>query len=80
MKQIFLLCLLCFSINVVSGQVDTVEVYSKVMGRYDSLNLVITPTDYDVENDKLPVLYLLHGAGGYFSNWMFRVPEIASVR
>ena len=52
MKQIFLLCLLCFSINVVSGQVDTVNVYSKVMNKYIP-NLVITPTDYDVENDKL---------------------------
>ena len=75
MKQIIILCLLCISINVVSGQVDTVNLYSKVMNKFIP-NLVITPKDYNVENDKLPVLYMLHGAGGYFSNWLFRVPEI----
>jgi S-formylglutathione hydrolase FrmB len=75
MRQLFLLFIICISSNVVFGQIDTIEVYSKVMGR-SIPSLVITPKDYDVENDKLPVLYLLHGAGGYFSNWLFRVPEI----
>ena len=75
MKQIIALYLLCISTNFIFGQIDTIEVYSKVMGR-SIPSLVITPKDYDVENDKLPVLYLLHGAGGYFSNWLFRVPEI----
>ena len=75
MKQIIALYLLCISTNFIFGQIDTIEVYSKVMDR-SIPSLVITPKDYDVENDKLPVLYLLHGAGGYFSNWLFRVPEI----
>lgn len=75
MKQILLLYLLWTSTNVVFGQVDTVEIYSKVMVR-SIPNLVITPKDYIDQNDELPVIYLLHGAGGYFSNWFFRVPEI----
>ena len=75
MKKFILLCLLWISTNIVFGQVDTVEVYSKVMDQ-SIPNLVITPKDYNDQNSELPVLYLLHGAGGYFSNWFFRVPEI----
>ena len=75
MKQIILLCFLYISLNVVFGQVDTVEIYSEVMD-HTIPNLVITPKDYTEQNDNLPVIYLLHGAGGYFSNWFFRVPEI----
>jgi S-formylglutathione hydrolase FrmB len=39
-------------------------------------NLVIKPKNYNQNGNSYPSLYLLHGAGGYFSNWMFRVPEI----
>ena len=75
MKQIILLYFLYISSNIVFGQVDTVEIYSEVMD-HTIPNLVITPKDYTEQNDNLPVIYLLHGAGGYFSNWFFRVPEI----
>ena len=61
--------------HLIFGQVDTIEVYSKVMNK-SIPNLVITPKNYSSQNERLPVLYLLHGAGGSFSNWMFRVPEI----
>ena len=61
--------------HLIFGQVDTLEVYSEVMDK-PIPNLVITPQNYSSQNEGLPVLYLLHGAGGYFSNWMFRVPEI----
>ena len=75
MKKLTLFFLFSISSNIVFGQVDTVEVYSKSMHR-SIPNLIITPKDYILQNEELPVLYLLHGAGGYFSNWMFRVPEI----
>ena len=75
MKKLTFFFLVYISSNIVFGQVDTVEVYSKSMHR-SIPNLIITPKDYILQNEELPVLYLLHGAGGYFSNWMFRVPEI----
>ena len=75
MKQIILFYLLCISTNIAFGGVDTVQVYSGAMDQTIP-NLVITPKDYTEQNDELPVIYLLHGAGGYFSNWFFRVPEI----
>ena len=75
MKQIILFYLLCISTNIAFGGVDTVQVYSAAMDQTIP-NLVITPKDYTEQNDELPVIYLLHGAGGYFSNWFFRVPEI----
>ena len=75
MKKIVLLYLLFISTNIIFGQVDTVNVYSEAMNKYIP-NLVITPKNYTSQNKRLPVIYLLHGAGGYFSNWLFRVPRI----
>ena len=75
MKKTILSVLFSFCVQLLVAQIDTLMVYSQVMGK-SIPNLVITPKDYDIQDDELPVLYLLHGAGGYFSNWMFRVPEI----
>ena len=75
MKNTQLSFLFFFSVKLLLSQIDTLIVYSPVMDKSIS-NLVITPKDYSIQGERLPVLYLLHGAGGYFSNWMFRVPEI----
>lgn len=75
MKKTLLSVLFSFCVQLLVAQIDTLMVYSQVMGK-SIPNLVITPQGYQAEGTKLPVLYLLHGAGGYFSNWMFRVPEI----
>ncbi len=64
-----------FFIHLFFAQVDTLIVYSEVMQK-PIPNLVIKPKSYNHNGNSYPVLYLLHGAGGYFSNWMFRVPEI----
>ncbi len=56
-----------------AAAVDTVEVYSRAMGKAIR-NVVIHP---ETGNDApLPVLYLLHGAYGSHLNWISRAPEI----
>jgi S-formylglutathione hydrolase FrmB len=75
MIKIKLTFLFFLYINLIFGQIDTLFVRSKVMKK-SIPNLVITPKEYESQDKAFPVLYLLHGAGGYFSNWMFRVPEI----
>ena len=67
--------LVCLHVHILYSKVDTLFVYSEVMDK-SIPNLIITPQDYQQKKESFPVLYLLHGAGGYFSNWMFRVPEI----
>lgn len=58
--------------------VDTVSIPSKAMGRtYKAV--VIMPDSYATasENKKtFPVIYLLHGYGGWYSNYTTRLPEI----
>ena len=53
-------------------QVDTVEVMSEAMGR-GIKNVVVVPTEYiyfnDAQTTRYPVLYLLHGAYGCYSDW-----------
>ena len=38
-------------------------------------NIVITPHTYQ-KGEKFPVLYLLHGAYGNYTNWISKVPEL----
>lgn len=55
----------------VSNPADTIEVMSQAMGR-NIKNVVVKPQQYfyDVEdNNKYPVLYLLHGADGCYNDW-----------
>lgn len=54
----------------VSNPADTIEVMSQAMGR-NIKNVVVMPQQYfdDVEDNKYPVLYLLHGADGCYNDW-----------
>ena len=53
--------------------VDTVVIRSTAMGK-DIRCVVIRPST----PDSLPVLYLLHGWSGNYSNWITKVPELAA--
>ena len=75
MIKAYITLFICLWTHLLFGQVDTLMVYSEAMNK-SIPNLVITPQSNNSQNDRLPVIYLLHGAGGYFSNWFFRVPEI----
>ena len=47
---------------------DTIEVMSQAMGR-NIKNVVILPEGYHESDLQFPVLYLLHGATGCYSDW-----------
>ncbi|MBK6828137.1 MAG: esterase family protein [Chitinophagaceae bacterium] len=58
--------------------VDTVSIPSKAMGKTYKC-VVIMPDNYAKDNDKskrYPVVYLLHGYGGWYSNYITRLPDI----
>ncbi|HLN20553.1 MAG TPA: alpha/beta hydrolase family protein [Bacteroidales bacterium] len=74
MKRIttFLFALLLFS--YVYADVDTIQVYSKTMGR-NIPAIVVTPAGYNT-SVKLPVVYLLHGHGSNYLRWITECPDI----
>ncbi|WP_241507256.1 alpha/beta hydrolase [Aquimarina sediminis] len=39
-------------------------------------NVVILPNGYSTQKEKFPVLYLLHGVGGDYSDWVIKAPKI----
>jgi S-formylglutathione hydrolase FrmB len=59
-----------------AGIVDTVQIESKAMKTMIKC-VVIRPSEVGNERPKLPVVYLLHGYSGNFSNWITRVPALA---
>ncbi|MBL0308882.1 MAG: esterase family protein [Bacteroidetes bacterium] len=70
MKKTFLLSvLLNIFLCSCAGKVDTVYVMSPSMNKLIP-NIIITPDNYQKNNEALPVLYLLHGATGDFKSWL----------
>lgn len=62
--------------NCIAARVDTVSIYSTAM-LTTSKCVVVTPEKYKRNKAKhYPVVYLLHGFSGDYSNWIKKVPEI----
>lgn len=69
------LLLFFFIASFVSAQtVDTISVFSDKM-QVEVKNLVILPEGYE-KTKQYPVLYLLHGYGGSFKNWIGIKPSL----
>ncbi len=56
-------------------RVDTFMVRSSSMQKTIP-NTVILPANYDAQKSGFPVLYLLHGAGGTYKDWITTVPAL----
>ncbi|MBL7741047.1 MAG: esterase family protein [Chitinophagaceae bacterium] len=77
MRRLFIsliLTTICYSV-LKAAIVDTILVPSAAMKK-DIKCVVIRPSHPQDENIALPVVYLLHGWSGNFSNWITRVPEL----
>lgn len=68
--------LIIFTQTAKAAKVDTVTTYSTVMQKKIKA-VVITPDTYAKGN--LPVVYLLHGAGGNYADWIKSAPEIKTM-
>jgi S-formylglutathione hydrolase FrmB len=67
-----------FSAGINAAVVDTISIPSKAMGKSFKC-VVIRPDSYEFETGKkktYPVVYLLHGYGGWYSNWVTRMPHL----
>ncbi len=70
-----LILFVILSLNAQAGKADTVEIFSTAMHRYIKA-VVIKPANYDSSVMRYPVVYLLHGYDGNYSNWIAKVPEL----
>jgi S-formylglutathione hydrolase FrmB len=55
--------------------VDTLNISSKAMNKNYKC-VVIKPATSKNKTERFPVLYLLHGYGGNYANWVRRVPQL----
>jgi S-formylglutathione hydrolase FrmB len=77
MLKIFLsICLLYHSCSVWAASVDTVQIFSEAMQR-DIPAIIITPDNYQEEDEqRFPVVYLLHGYSDDYSGWISKAPGV----
>ncbi|MEO7983735.1 MAG: alpha/beta hydrolase family protein [Bacteroidota bacterium] len=76
MKNRLLLLIAVFGVlHTRAAVVDTVSIYSNAMQK-EFKCVVIKPAAYKKTKAGFPVVYLLHGYGGWYSNWLIRVPEL----
>lgn len=76
MKKILLgLSLIIFSFSVLASSVDTIAIPSAAMHKSIKA-VIIKPDSYTQYGKRFPVVYLLHGFGGAFRNWITKVPHV----
>lgn len=78
MKFFALFLLVLTSLTSRAAEVDTVEIYSNTMHRSFKA-VVIKPESYQRASSSLPVVYLLHGWSGNYSNWITKVPILRDI-
>lgn len=57
-----------------AARVDTLQVESQAMQKVLKVAVVV-PESYDREKQAFPVLYLLHGGSGSYSDWLSKTPD-----
>ncbi len=58
-----------------AATVDTISIYSNSMQK-EIKAVVIKPGSYKKKANRFPVVYLLHGYDGWYSNWIIREPKL----
>jgi len=81
-RKTFLISFILFITVFCNGAtVDTISIYSNAMHK-EFKCVVIKPDSYKKKparrggKNTYPVVYLLHGYDGWYSNWIIRVPEL----
>lgn len=72
----FLLVTMLFAFHYAkSATVDTASIYSNAMHKAFNC-VVVKPDSYKKKKNAFPVVYLLHGYSGKYSDWIKKVPQI----
>ena len=70
MKKYFLslIVLLTFSVGASASKIVTDSIFSKKLNCWQKYNVYL-PTGFEKSGKQYPVVYLLHGLYGNYSNW-----------
>jgi len=74
MKTVWI-AILTITISLAKANVDTAIIYSIAMKK-NIKTVVIKPENYKKSKQNFPVVYVLHGYSGNFSNWIVKVPQL----
>jgi S-formylglutathione hydrolase FrmB len=74
-KLIFILPAILLHVVAKAASVDTINIYSAAMHK-SSKCVIVLPDSYQHKMNRFPVVYLLHGYSGNYSDWIKKVPEI----
>ncbi|RYE20644.1 MAG: esterase family protein, partial [Sphingobacteriaceae bacterium] len=69
--------LLVNAVALQAATVDTAVTYSAAMRK--SIKAVVVKPDGYIKDKKYPVIYLLHGYGGNYADWISKVPMIKTL-
>ena len=72
-----LICAASLALKANAATVDTALTHSDAMNR-DLKAVVVKPADYTASK-KYPVMYLLHGFSGNYSDWIKKIPTITKL-
>lgn len=78
MRSFIILISLLITTSAFAGKVDTIHVASSSMQQTFKA-VVITPDSYKKGKKTYPVLYLLHGYDGKYSDWIKKVAELPAL-
>ncbi len=79
-RTLLLISILFFTAQVQAAKLDTIDTYSDAMKKTIPA-LIITPDNY-ASGKEYPVIYLLHGAGGTYNQFLTmnrNIPDLADV-
>ncbi len=74
-KLLLSLLFLCFISIGIAAEADTITIWSEAMNK-SIKNVVVLPDSYSENAETYHVVYLLHGAGGYYGSWLIIAPQI----
>jgi S-formylglutathione hydrolase FrmB len=80
-KEKYLLLTFILSLTIFASRaatVDTIQIFSNSMHKYVKC-VVITPQQYSTDTAHFPVVYLLHGHGGSYADWVKKAPDLLQV-
>lgn len=74
-KKLFVFALMLTLWHCSRASVDTISIYSNSMFKNVKC-VVVTPTSYKRSGPAFPVVYLLHGYSGKYSDWAIKDPDL----
>jgi putative tributyrin esterase len=79
LRSIAVLVVLSIGLVAKAASVDSIDIPSKAMNKTYKAAVVL-PASYAGNSNRYPVLYLLHGGGGHFRDWLNSTPDKMTVK